>query len=591
MPVPDSPQELPEIASIRKFAGMNTRSPRDAIGDEELYWSENFISLGEANLRTVYDKGSAIYTAPSGKTVVWYLPFNLGTVLYYAVFLSDGTAYQIRVSGGSSTTISSSASTFYTSGGDLPFAVQWATSGLVIVSTAQANGYWAWDGTTLYSAGDLGPSWLTGQTDLTPTGTTTSGTATITAMSDTSNIAVGMTVTGTGVPSGTTVVSIDSATQITVSANSTASGTVTLTINWAMPTGIKGTSAEIYQSRVSVLNGATWYLTAAGNGTAFATSLGGVLTKSSDSFLRDRYVAARQANGFLYLWGDSSVNVVSNVQTSGSPSTTTFTNTNVDPQIGTPWRDSVVPFGRGLVFANTSGIYTMFGGAVQRVSPAMDTLFETLDTSSITPSAGVGLVFKIKCYCLAVRVTDPTQNLARDLLLCWDGQKFFVVTQSTQPTLLATQEIDSSMTAVGSDGSTIFELFQTASSTLDKRAVTKLWTGRSPIIQKQGISAYVQLQDNSGSGANVTVTADSTSGSLQLGLLAGTISFVNNQGQLIEFTNSNGAVISFFTGAEILVGSSNQTAGLGLGLTIESKSPDFTISLAAVGYRPMLLPS
>lgn len=55
--------------------------------------------------------------------------------------------------------------------------------------------------------------------------TTTSGSPIVT-VPDTDKIEVGYSITGTGVPGGTTVLSVDSNTQITMSANATASGTV-----------------------------------------------------------------------------------------------------------------------------------------------------------------------------------------------------------------------------------------------------------------------------------------------------------------------------------------------------------------------------
>jgi hypothetical protein len=71
------------------------------------------------------------------------------------------------------------------------------------------------------------------QTSVKPTntrnGTTTNGAATITGLSTTVDLVVGMEVTGTGVGAGAVISSIDSATQVTLSANSSASATVSVT--------------------------------------------------------------------------------------------------------------------------------------------------------------------------------------------------------------------------------------------------------------------------------------------------------------------------------------------------------------------------
>jgi hypothetical protein len=61
-------------------------------------------------------------------------------------------------------------------------------------------------------------------------GTTTSGTDTVTGLSSTARMFPGMAVEGTGIPSGGLhIVSVDSGTQVTLSGNATASGTVSLT--------------------------------------------------------------------------------------------------------------------------------------------------------------------------------------------------------------------------------------------------------------------------------------------------------------------------------------------------------------------------
>lgn len=74
-------------------------------------------------------------------------------------------------------------------------------------------------------------------------GTTTNSSAVVTPI-DTSDLEAGIGVSGTGIPGATTVLSIDSATQLTLSANATASGSPTLTFNFGkIGTLNRGTSA------------------------------------------------------------------------------------------------------------------------------------------------------------------------------------------------------------------------------------------------------------------------------------------------------------------------------------------------------------
>lgn len=69
------------------------------------------------------------------------------------------------------------------------------------------------------------------QATVTPTGNVSNTAQTITSMSSNGGVAVGMSISGTGIPANSVVASIDSATQITISLAATASNSgVTLTI-------------------------------------------------------------------------------------------------------------------------------------------------------------------------------------------------------------------------------------------------------------------------------------------------------------------------------------------------------------------------
>lgn len=79
-------------------------------------------------------------------------------------------------------------------------------------------------------------------------GTTSNGSPTITAVANTQGLSPGMYVSGTGVPSGSVIVSIVTNTSITISQNCTAAGTVALTFT---STGIGASIARIRISNLS----------------------------------------------------------------------------------------------------------------------------------------------------------------------------------------------------------------------------------------------------------------------------------------------------------------------------------------------------
>ena len=139
-----------KVYSPFPFKGMNWQDAPHAIDDHEFVWLENFVRLGNGSLRTLYDHGNPYYTAPIGRTVVYFCFYTLATTQYVAVFLDDGSAIQVNLATLVNTTIGP-AGTFYNAGtGYKPYAKQWGSTYLLISNRNTVNDYWAWDGTLLY---------------------------------------------------------------------------------------------------------------------------------------------------------------------------------------------------------------------------------------------------------------------------------------------------------------------------------------------------------------------------------------------------------------------------------------------------------
>jgi len=563
-PFPDAGNgKPPQVWNIQDFSGINTNAQRPAIADNEFSWLQNYIPIGPGNMRTLYSNGSVIFTAPIGKTIVYYYFFNLSTVQQCAVFLSDGTAVQVNPVTQATVTISAVAGDFYI-GGSLPAATQWNASGIIIVCESQnPNGYFAWDGSTLFRPGQNAPSWLTNQT---PT---------------------------------------------------------------VMPSGIHGNAVETYANRAWVTTPpevgnipAIISQSGPGNGATFSGGSGGGSTPQQDSSLRATFTALRQANGFLYYFGDSSVGVISNPQTTGG--ITTYGNQNVDPQVGTSWPGSVQQFntavGTGIMFANPQGIYVVVGGQAKKVSFDLDGLFSKADFQTVIPTASVAIIFGVAIYSLLIRTTDQNGNASNVMCMTdgkpnakGDGFRWFLGSQDRTLTRIGTNEVNSSLQTWGSDGNTLFQCFTTASATLAKSLQTKFFPGASAaeyIIFKKLYRFYFAAEDNAGSGIRFSGTFDSdfantamiidslTAVNIQgnalqaqniaqqniypvtFGIISagsGVINFTNASGGVITFTNVGGAQI-FFTVAAFLVPMLNANCyGRFMGATLGSTSTDFTL--------------
>jgi len=357
-----------------------------------------------------------------------------------------------------------------------------------------------------------------------------------------------------------------------------------------MPIGLVGTAIETFQSRVWITNNDTITFSAPGLFDIFATSAGGGTVQSTDNFLKVHFPAIKQANGYLYPFGDSSIQVISNVQTAGSPVTTSFNNANTDPENGTPWRDTVQAFGRSLMFANETGIYGLFGGTAEKISEKLDGIFLAVPNRHATdiaePSACIATLYEIKCYCCLIPILDPFTGLTRNAMVCFDGQTWFVGSQTKSLTFIATEMQQSQPLAWGTDGATLFPLFNTPNLVLPKIAQSKLWSGDGFIVYKQVLAFYTQLEDNSGLGVALTVTLDTqtTPNTIQVNANS-TFSWINNGGQVFTWINNLSQTFTWGATGAAITGQAAEQYGLLIGETINSTSEDFTIVATAIGYK------
>lgn len=367
----------------------------------------------------------------------------------------------------------------------------------------------------------------------------------LTAVVGTSSPVIGVTITnpGTGYQVGDTVTLAFSG-----GGGSSAAATVTL-----MPFGIGGTDVETYAGRVWLINGAVLQFSAPGSVTNFATSAGGGSVTSNDSFLRVGYTRVIQTNGFLYLIADSSMNYISGVQTSGSPPTTTYTNQNADPEVGTPYPLSAIVFGRNIVLANSVGVHVMYGAAATKVSTPLDGVYNTVTNfNGLQLSAAKATIFGKKVFMVLVPVIDPVTGLLSNELFLSDDKlkKWWSSKQDVAPTFIAAQEINSVLTAWGTDGGRLFQLFNQPSTAFTKTAQSKLWTTpggyqfvKTP-VRFFGLAQYYGTQNQ-----NVALTIDSelTSQPYTLSPPAPTVTWYNSSNQVATWTNSTPAMATWST--------------------------------------------
>ena len=649
------------------FVGINTDASRPGIKDEEMYVCDGFMPLGKNNARVLPGVGPAIYTQGSSKSVVWYGFGNIRETPLMLVLISDGSIVQVNTNTGMATTIAA-AGTITNPSITAVDMTQWGSQYLVLVAN-QTNGLFVWDGTTLFTAGSLGPdvTILNGGEDYTsaptvsafggsgsgatllPTVqsgavntvtvtnpgsgyssidapilrfsgggnanstaagygvvssgtissasitfpglgyTTTTGvtiiggggtgaTATVSSISNTSIVAVSITAAGEGYSSTNPPVLL-----FNDPANTVAVATVDL-----MPFGQSGNAVQTYQSRLWIASVARISFTAPGSLTDFDPGDGADAFTSNDSFLRVGFQKLIQTNGFLYLLADSSINYLSGVQTSGTPPETTFTNQNADPEIGTPYGLTVQTFSRNIVFANAFGVHVSYGGAVTKISEALDGVFNTVaNFGGFVLSSAKAIIFGKRVWMVLVPVIDQITNQQVNKLFMWNGKFWWTSQQDVDLIFINSQEVNSVLTAYGTDGTSIYPLFQQPSTGFTKTIQSKLWDrpGAYHFIKNAtrvwGLAYYYSSES-----PNLTVGIDNETSSSQVTLTLGpgAIPFVNASAVAVLFENASDAIVTLLstsggggTGIVVFPPTAVGQTGALSGLTISTQAADMAL--------------
>lgn len=364
----------------------------------------------------------------------------------------------------------------------------------------------------------------------------------------------------------------------------TATGTVSL-----MPYGVQGNVVQTYNGYVFILNGALELNSAPGSVSDFATSAGGGSRTSVSSTLKVGYTNAISTNGFLFLIGDSSMDYISGIQTntpSGGSPTTTFTQQNSDPEVGTPYPASVTTLGVEILLANSTGVFVSSGGAFVKISEPLDGVYNTVPASNFNAnpfngfqlSAAKATIFGKRLWMVLVPIIDPVSNSqVNKLLLVRDKKIWSAAVQDVGLTFIQGQEINSVYTAYGTDGTHIYPLFQQPSTSITKLIQSKLWDEPGGYESVKADSRFWSLWDcNSTSSTNLFVNIDSV-------LIDGSGNQVTNSQ---NYTITGPAATGHFCTPPQAIGQQ----GIMTGVTISTAGADLTlvsakIAAETVGYR------
>lgn len=471
--MPIASDNPPDVFTLDQFKGLNQQSQRGSIDDQEEWFDENLFAIGPGNLRSCWGPSPSFYTVPAGYTIRrifcgFYgqdITDPQGAPPSYSqpppgrkcwVFYENGTAAgmvdEVDLDTHQVTTVGQIWA---------PISPKWWASAKVwrprwIGSTmgqvggvlfGSPQGLYAWDGQNLYSPGGPAPDWLTNALE-------------------------------NPFPSVTT-----------------------------MPSGLPGIYAmEVYSGRLWVAGKDVISFTSPENGADFSEGTGGgSFGYYGDKLVHD-YMDLAASSGYLYVFGDSSTDMISNVQMSGQgtatdPYLTNFLYMNVDPQVGQRFPRVVGHWGRYFTLYNGAGIFLMQGGDANEIGQKTLNIYNTLDTSEFYPTMSPCTMFGTRVMLFNGMFTDPWGR-KRTLLLMWHGTFWSIASQHYNLTHIAPYEDNSVLTAYGTDGTNLYRLFDSPDPTLIKRLSTKALRGDGPaqLVIKNFKRVYLEFHDCSGDG-------------------------------------------------------------------------------------------
>jgi hypothetical protein len=347
-----------------------------------------------------------------------------------------------------------------------------------------------------------------------------------------------------------------------------------------MPVGLPGIYCmEVYQSRLWVAGKDVIAFSAPSNGADFSTTDGGGSFGYFGNKLTYSFNDLAASAGYLYCFGDSSIDLIANVQLSGqgtpqNPFTTNFNYENIDPQVGQRFPRPVGRMGRYFQMFNGAGIFECRGGEAGDIGNRVTNIFNTLDTSTFLPTMCPATMFGFKVLLCNGKFTDPF-GVSRSLLLMYHpGQQPFwsVASQNLNLTNIGAYEQDSIITPYGTDGTSLYSLFAQPDPALIKRLSTKFFRGaqQKQLTIKNWKRLFLEFYDNFGGGVSFTGRLINSGGGVPGG------------SQDIAFELSPGQHFAF---------EPQQTSGGGIAgaVDLQSNSPDFTIERLHVGTEDRTL--
>lgn len=359
---------------------------------------------------------------------------------------------------------------------------------------------------------------------------------------------------------------------VTITGGGGSNATAKAIINTDPVTGI-----QTFSGRTWVSQGRTVSYSAAGTYNDFTSISAGSLTLT-DNTLRSNIVQLLSANNFLYIFGEDSINVFSDVRVTDT-GVTIFTNTNISASVGTRLSYAIFPYFRSVLFMNEYGVYALVGSTTSKISDALDGIFPNIDFTTATIVGGQVLLNNILCAVFNIRYNDS--GTYRYIQAVFFEKKWFFSNQ-TEVKLVAPISTGGKLLIFGTNGTNLLKLYSDSSTAVDIILETALDAMGDPIRDKQALKIGIEATLGS-SPTNLTAYVDSEAAQSPPITFQNAIEWINNLSQEIQWSNNASAIIGWLSSGSAGAGyylykSDAEMWGKYLGITVNSTSTPIVIN-------------
>lgn len=562
-----SPEQKKSYHVTKAFKGLNTKANRTAIGEDEFSWIENAQPIGFGNIRIVPGP-ETINANVWSNTTTYFSSVNIGLEDYLLSFQANGAAQYVTISNNTRGNIAA-AGTFSNSGVQV---TQWDNERALIIDPVK--GYKTWDGTNLVSVGSVGTITVTAGGN----GYTSAPTVTISGPDQTGGVqATATAILANGVV--TSIILTQAGTGYTNSANLTVTISASPTANNATANATifsqVGSAIASFSGRVWIADQRTIYYSAAGSYNDFTSVSAGSIVLT-DSTLHGYIKQLVSANNFLYIFGDDSINVFSDVRVNDL-GVTLFTNTNISASIGSQLPEAIIPFFRSILFMNNYGVYALVGTTTTKISDALDGIIPDVDFDSPV-YAGQVLINNILCAAFNFRYNDGGNY--RYIQAVFFDKKWFIGGQGDDVKYIYSVPRNGLIKLYSTNGTDLKQIYGNVAAEVDTYIETALWPLGDPIRTKQALK--VGIEATLANSILLTATIDSENQTSPVIYLSNSIIWTNYLNNPIDWVNNSSQVVLWSPTNQIdsyyLYKADAPMWGKYIGVTLTATGADYTIN-------------